>query len=304
MSAGAGSGPGPVFRTAYGSALGDHLRDPTESSLRVAYELGREAVSRQLSVLDVTVIHQEAVLSALAEISEPTKLPQFLLAAGDFLLESLSSFEMVQRGFRDVRQALLNQRRQTEMSRQLSTFLTDASFALDASDSLEEMLWLVAEQARELVGAECCVATLGDEGHPRAAAASAHRQAGSQWTTFIRWLDLSAIYRRIRQNGGLIRITGEQVTNLGLFRSPDGERALEGWLAASLTALDGSELGAIQLFDKPDGDFTDDDEAAVVHLAQIASAAVERTRLYQRSSQAPIAVPRSEPARLAPKGTD
>ena len=36
------------FGTAYASALDDYLRDPTETTLRVAYELGREAVSRQL----------------------------------------------------------------------------------------------------------------------------------------------------------------------------------------------------------------------------------------------------------------
>ena len=48
----------------------DYLRDPSERSLRVAYELGREAVSRQLSVLDLAVVHQEALLSALAEASE------------------------------------------------------------------------------------------------------------------------------------------------------------------------------------------------------------------------------------------
>ena len=47
------------------------------------------------------------------------------------------------------------------------------------------------------------------------------------------------------------------------------------------TALDGNELGAIQLFDKKEGDFTDDDEAVIVHLAQMASAAIERARLYQ-----------------------
>ena len=58
----------------------------------------------------------------------------------------------------------------------------------------------------------------------------------------------------------------------------------EGWLAASLTALDGSELGAIQLFDKQGGGFTVDDEAALVHLAQMTSAAVERARLYHERS--------------------
>ena len=87
-------------------------------------------------------------------------------AAGDFFLESLSSFEMVQRGFREAREAARLERRQTEMSRQLSSFLADASLALDASDSLEEMLRLVAEQARELVGADCCVATVALEASP------------------------------------------------------------------------------------------------------------------------------------------
>ena len=41
-------------------------------------------------------------------------------AAGDFFLESLSSFEMVQRGYREAREAARLERRQTEMSRQLS----------------------------------------------------------------------------------------------------------------------------------------------------------------------------------------
>jgi Phosphoserine phosphatase RsbU, N-terminal domain/GAF domain len=285
MSAGAGSRPGP-FRTAYASALGDYLDDPTESSLRVAYELGREAVSRQLSVLDLTVIHQETVLSTLEGIPDVAKAQEFMRTAGDFFLESLASFEMVQRGINEVRQAFWNERRQTELSRQLSTFLADASLALDASDSLEEMLRLVVEQARELVGAECCVATVALEGRPRTAEAASHQETDpdTRWPAFVRWLDLSAIYQFIRLSGGSVRITGEQLTGLRLFRTAGSDRPLQGWLAASLTALDGGELGAIQLFDKPEGGFTREDEAALVHLAQMASAAVERTRLYRDRS--------------------
>jgi len=271
------------FRAAYASALGDYLRDPSERSLRVGYELGREAVSRQLSVLDLAVAHQEASLPALVGASGPTETQHVTRAAGDFFLESLSSFEMVQRGFREAREAALLERRQTEMARQLSTFLTDASLALDTSDSLEEMLLLVAEQARELVGADCCVATVAVENQPRIAEAASHSQADGRWTGFIQWLDLMAIYRRIRLSGGSVRIAGEQLARLPPFRTAASDRPLQGWLAASLTALDGSELGAIQLFDKHGG-FTADDEAALVHLAQMASAAVERARLYQERS--------------------
>jgi hypothetical protein len=283
VSGGASTGAGP-FRAAYASALGDYLFDPTEASLRVAYELGREAVSRQLSVLDLAVAHQEALLSALAGASGAAEVQHVTRAAGEFFLESLSTFEMVQRGFGEARQAALLERRQTELSRQLSTFLADASLALDASDSLEEMLRLVAEQARELVGADCCVATVAVEGQPRIAEAGSYPEGDRRWTTFVRWLDLPAIYRLVRVSGGSVRVAGEQLAHLPPFRTAESDRPLQGWLAASLTTLDGSELGAIQLFDKQGGSFTGDDEAALVHLAQMASAAVERARLYQERS--------------------
>ena len=68
------------------------------------------------------------------------------------------------------------------------------------------------------------------------------------------------------------------------FRVSAGDPPLRGWLAALLTTLDGSELGAIQLFDKQGGDFTIEDEAALVHLAQMTSAAVERLRHYETPS--------------------
>jgi GAF domain-containing protein len=267
------------FRAAYAAALGEYLRDPTENSLRVAYELAREAVGRHLSVLDLAVAHQEALQAALAGASESAEVQRVARAAGDFFLEGLSTFEMVQRGFREARQAAWLERRQTELSRQLSSFLADASLALDAEDSLLEMLRLVAEQARELVDADCCVATVTAEGQPRAAEAVSHGE-DSRWPTFIRWLDLSATYRLLRLRGGSARVGGEELASLPHLRAAAGPPT-RGWLAASLTALDGSELGAIQLFDKHDGAFTGEDEAALVHLAQMASAAVDRAMLYR-----------------------
>jgi transcriptional regulator with GAF, ATPase, and Fis domain len=238
-------------------------------------------VSRRLSVLDLAVAHQEALISGLAEASGSTETEHVTRAAGDFFLESLSSFEMVQRGFREVQEAARLERRQTQMSRQLATFLADASLALNASDSLEEMLRLVAEQARELVEAECCLATVAAAGQPRAAEAVSCSEPDRRWTGFVQWLDLFAIYRVIRLGGGFVRSADEELAALPVFRTAIGNRPLKGWLAAELTALDGSELGAIQLFDKHDGSFTESDEAVLIHLAQMASAAVERARLYQ-----------------------
>jgi GAF domain-containing protein len=203
-------------------------------------------------------------------------------AAGDFFLESMSSFEMVQRGLAETRDAARHERRQTEMARQLSTFLADASLTLDGSGSLDEMLQLVAEQARELVNAECCVATVAMDGQPRAAEAASYGEDDRRWTAFVQWLDLFAIYRFIHQREGSVRLAGEEITRVAGFLTRPRDLPLHGWVAASLNALDGSELGAIQLFDKQGGgSFTGDDEAALIHLAQMASATVERARPYQ-----------------------
>ena len=271
------------FRSAYTSALADYLREPGERLLSVAYELGRQAVSRQLSVLDLAVAHQEALLTALSETSSSAVMRHAARSAGDFFLESLSAFEMVQRGLAETRDAAQHERRQTEMARQLSSFLADASLTFDGSGSLDEMLQLVAEQARELVDAECCVATVALDGEPRAAQAASYLEEDRRWTAFVQWLDLFAVYRFIQERGGSVRLTGEEMSGVAAFLSRPGNLPRHGWIAASLSALDGSELGAIQLFDKHDGgSFTSDDEAALIHLAQMASAAVERARPYQK----------------------
>ena len=269
-----------AFRAAYAAALGDYLSHPSEASLHAAYELARDAVSRHLSVLDVAVAHQEALLSALAGVSDAAEVRRITAAAGDFFLEGLSAFEMVNRGFHEARLAASLERRQTELSRQLSAFLADSSLADQAHDSMEEMLRLVAEQAREIVGAVCCVATVALPGRPRAAEGASYPEEDRRWATSVRWLDLPAVYQLIRASGGSARLGGDELARTPLFRVAAGARPLQGWLGASLTALDGRELGAIQLFDKRAGAFTVDDESALVHLAQMASAAVERARLY------------------------
>ena len=269
-----------AFRAAYASALGDYLRSPSEASLSAAYELARDAVSGHLSVLDVAVAHQEALLAAVVQASDAAEVERVTRAAGDFFLEGLSAFEMVNRGFHEARAAASLERRQTELSRQLSAFLADSSLADQAYDSMEEMLRLVAEQAREIVGTACCVATVALPDQPRAAEGASYPEEDRRWATFVRWLDLPAVYGFLRASGGSARVGGDELARTPLFRAADGQRVLQGWLGASLTALDGSELGAIQLFDKRAAAFTVDDESALVHLAQMASAAVERARLY------------------------
>jgi hypothetical protein len=228
-----------TFRDRYVAALAEHVRSPDEGTLRLGYELGREAVSRELTVLDLAMAHHDALAAVLGEFaeSEPRAVTQ---AAADFFVESLSAFEMVQRGFREAHEAALAEQRHAAILRQLSNFLADASVALDAAASLEEMLQLVVEQACELVGARRSSARVlvGDE-PPRTIEASSG--AGD-----------------------------------------DGART-DDRISATFVGWDGRELGGIEACDKTSGKFTEVDAAVLVHLAQMASGAVERAQLHQRN---------------------
>ena len=63
-----------------------------------------------------------------------------------------------------------------------------------------------------------------------------------------------------------------------------GGRPMRGWLAAPLTAHDGRLFGVVQLSEKSEGEFSEDDEGILVQLAQMAAIAIENT-LARRSAR-------------------
>ena len=227
------------FRTSYGAALRGHLDDPSEATLRTAYELGRDAVAGELSVLDLAAVHHDALTAALSNKRNLGEAEQIIRAAADFYLESLAASEMVQRGFREAREAAQLERRHAALLRQLSNLLADASLAFDASGSFEEMLHLVAEQARELTGAKRSRVTATLPGCSRPLEVTSHSD-------------------------------------------PMGETEPRpaAPLVTPLATLDGREFGSIEVADRENGDFREVDEAVLMHVAQMASAALERAQRY------------------------
>ena len=268
------------FRAAYAEAFRRYVDDGTEINLRTAYELGREAVVRDLSVLDLTLVHHDALLDALREAAT-ADVEHVTRGAAAFVLESLSAFEMVRRGFNEARDAALLERRHAAMLRQLSNFLGDISLALATADPLEEMLQLVAEQARELVGCDWCRVnvTVGPD-EVREAISASEMNAKTLGPSHSR-------HEGFR--GATTGISAAAPHDLAASRgaatpvsTSEGRTRRQSSLAAQLTALDGRPIGSLELAHKRDGDFSGVDEAVLANLAQMVSAAVERTQLYQR----------------------
>jgi hypothetical protein len=269
------------FGHSYAEAFEAYLGDPGEVTLRRAYELGREAVTHSLSVMDLATVHHDALVALPASDAD---LALHLTRAREFLVESLGAFEMVQRGFRETRDAALVERRHAEMLRQLSNFLTDASLAIDASDTLEEVLQLVAEQARELTGADCCLALLSQTADLPGLEAASYADERSPCAIFLRRVDHFALHGWAVAARDAGRLWGKELSREEVSARMHGAREAApmpaGWLWALLAALDGREFGSVHVFDGDDP-FTDLDEAVLIHLSQMASAGIERALLYE-----------------------
>lgn len=274
-----------VFHGAYAGRLRDHLAEASEGSLHRAYELGREAVLRELSVLEVTAVHQEALLDALRSTANGREVENVTAAAGDFFLELLGAFEMVQRGVREAREVAIAERRSSTMLRQLSSLLADPSLALDQGDAPAEALRLVAEEARELTRAGWCVATAALESGRPLTEVAGDADADGEARALAHGPDLRVRHAIAAAADGAVRLTAQELEEHRLFPTLHlgvDRSAFRGWMGAPLRFLDGRNFGCLEVFDSDRGEFGELDEAVLVHLAQMASAALERAHLYRR----------------------
>lgn len=253
------------FRAAYRRALRAFLDDGTETSLRAAYELGRDAVTHELGLLDLVHTHHEVLFAELEASPQRDDSRQMIRAGADFLLEALSAFEMVRRGFTEAREAVISERRQAAMLRQLSTLLADASLVVHARSSVREVLQLVAEQARELTHARWCLASAASVlGDPSRTSAQAGTAPG----------DLDELAR-----AAFAAVAPDTApTHVVSFETRAGG---SGGVAAPLTALDGRPIGVLAIGSRAGLPFSELDKAMLVHVAQVTAAAIERAARYR-----------------------
>jgi PAS domain S-box-containing protein len=92
----------PQLEEQYTHALQDYLGGAGEVALQRAYELGREAIDNRMGVLDMAVVHRSALSNILAHVAAPEQSMEATQQAQAFFTESLSAFEMAQRGFQEA----------------------------------------------------------------------------------------------------------------------------------------------------------------------------------------------------------
>jgi C4-dicarboxylate-specific signal transduction histidine kinase len=87
------------FGGRYAAALESQLSKAGEAALHEAYQLGRQALSEGISVLDVALLHHHALSSLLLNTAvgdEP------LQRAAEFFAECLAPFEMTLQGYQEA----------------------------------------------------------------------------------------------------------------------------------------------------------------------------------------------------------
>ncbi|MBE9167299.1 response regulator [Pleurocapsales cyanobacterium LEGE 06147] len=164
----------------------------------------------------------------------------------------------------------------------------DAALIMNSHRSIEEVLQAITEQARLIIGAHQSVTSMTiNQNWAQSINAVSLSDKYAAWRNYNEQLEGSGIYIDIDvcQLNRPMRLTQHQLEAHPHWQELGKEAGkhppLRGWLAAPLVGRDRHNIGLIQLSDKYEGEFTKEDEAILVQLAQMASVAIENTRLYE-----------------------
>ena len=168
--------------------------------------------------------------------------------------------------------------------------LADAALAVSAADSLDDLLRLVTEAARDVVGCHQGVTTRLPTGWSDATTYVSLSQRYAAWRSYDVLPQGLGVLNQVTRENRPVRLTGAQLVAhpewRGLRDAP-GHPPLPDYLAAPLVGRDGTNLGIVQLSHRlDDAPFTGEDEAILVQLAQMASSSIERLEAYGRERAA------------------
>lgn len=161
--------------------------------------------------------------------------------------------------------------------------LAEASLALHSTRSLSAVLQVLADRARDIVGAHQAVAgmTVNEDGTQAAPGISLSEKYAA-WRGCDEKPEGSALYAQVCRTNRSLRLSQAELEANSTYALQAGKHPpRRGWLAVPLVRRDGSNAGVLELSDKDEGEFTEDDGAVAVQLATIASVAIENARLCE-----------------------
>ncbi|MBM7114950.1 PAS domain-containing protein [Archangium primigenium] len=225
-------------------------------------------------------------------VTEPGQPPRWLRATGRAIFEegravrflgTLRDISATRNAEQERSRLLAEARRRAEQLRGLA----EASVSLHTTEALPAILSLLAERARDIVGAHQCVVSLTQgPSWTQVVSAVSLSDKYAAWRDYTSPSDGSGIYAEVCRANRPLRMTQAQLEAHPAWRGFGAHAAhhppMRGWLAVPLLSRAGGNLGLLQLSDKVWGEFSAEDEAIVVQLAQIASVAVEDRRLVER----------------------
>ena len=161
--------------------------------------------------------------------------------------------------------------------------LAEASVAIASARSLDDVLDLLTEQARHILRARFAVtrAMIAEDGAAIATFSSPPVETSAAFAEHDELL-MEALRKPLR-------VDAEECPSSALCRHlrVAGARDLpRNAISMPLALDDETPVGYIVLVDKEEGDFTAVDESVLTQLAQMASVAVQKARLYREAEQA------------------
>lgn len=172
--------------------------------------------------------------------------------------------------------------------------LAHAALEFNQPHSVSEIVELIAVRSAEIVGAHLAACRLaGSRGSIQEINAVHVSDKYPNYRSNDSSADGSGIYATFIDQNRPVRMTQAELASQARFRGTGGEAGhhppLRGLLAAPLLAGDGTTLGGIQLSDRLSGEFSPEDGAILIQLAQMGSIAIENARLIEQHQQAATA---------------
>lgn len=178
--------------------------------------------------------------------------------------------------------ALEREKAQSRLLQQVA----DAALTIHSAGSLDSVLRVITEEARQILGAHLAISSLTD-GEDCSQTVST-QSASEQYEPRLKHRippALEGVCADVCRTNQSLRLTRAELEAHPGWNVADeegkGDAPRQCWTAAPLVSRGGKNLGLIQVIDKDDGGFSEDDEAALVQLAHIAAVAIENARLYE-----------------------